>query len=56
MNSGLAALIGAVDGLVGGVVDHVGLRSCSKTSLRRRGVALRGGGGSAGACSSREST
>ena len=30
-----------LDALVGGVVDHVGLRSCSNTSLRRRGAALR---------------
>ena len=30
-----------LDALVGGVVDHVGLRSCSNISLRRRGVALR---------------
>ena len=27
-----------LDALIGGVIDHVGLRSCSNISLRRRGV------------------
>ena len=50
----LLGTVQMLDPLEGGVIDHVVLRSCSKTSLRRRGAALRGGGGSAGA--SREST